>query len=134
MYDDYQKFLVDDVPGFPFSYGVFQVYYSQHEPFASDGTGVAAIGTTQTGVMYISAPFVSIAMQRWPRQRGPVMCIAAAFVVLSLVAASFCNTGSGLLGTQGVLYAISGLLVYFPCIQYVDEWFVAKKGMAYGIM
>jgi len=32
--------------GFPFSYGVFQEYYSTHEPFVSEPFGIAAIGTT----------------------------------------------------------------------------------------
>jgi len=31
-------------PGFPFSYGVFQEYYSTHEPFAGSGN-IAVIGT-----------------------------------------------------------------------------------------
>jgi len=30
--------------GFPFSYGVFQEYYSTHEPFAGD-SNIAVIGT-----------------------------------------------------------------------------------------
>ena len=102
--------------------------------FAHDKTGVAAIGTTQTGIMYLSCPVVAVAMQRWPHARRPTMYIAAAIMVMSLIAASFCNSVSGLLATQSVMYAIGGLLIYFPSMQYIDEWFVARKGMAYGIM
>lgn len=32
--------------GFPFSYGIFQEYYSTHEPFASHPSGIAVIGTS----------------------------------------------------------------------------------------
>lgn len=32
--------------GFPFSFGLFQEYYSSHEPFASNPGGIAVIGTT----------------------------------------------------------------------------------------
>lgn len=32
--------------GFPFSYGVFQDYYSTHEPFSSEPSGIAVIGTS----------------------------------------------------------------------------------------
>lgn len=32
--------------GFPFSYGVFQKYYSTHEPFSSHPSGIASVGTT----------------------------------------------------------------------------------------
>ena len=62
------------------------------------------------------------------------MCVAAVIMVLSLVAASFCNTVPGLLATQSVMYALGGLTLYFPCMQFIDEWFVARKGLAYGIM
>lgn len=34
--------------GFPFSFGVFQEYYTTHEPFSKKHSGVAIIGTTAT--------------------------------------------------------------------------------------
>jgi hypothetical protein len=37
---------VDLLIGFPFSFGIFQEYYSTHEPFVSKPYGIAAIGTT----------------------------------------------------------------------------------------
>lgn len=37
--------------GFPFAFGVFLDFHSTHEPFASQSSGIAAIGTTATGVM-----------------------------------------------------------------------------------
>ena len=115
--------------GFPFSYGVFQLYYSTHEPFASQKSGIAAIGTTQTGVMYFSSPFVALLLQRWPQMARPAMCVAAVVMIVSLIAASFCNDVSGLIATQGVMYALGGLTLYFPSINYIDEWFHARKGM-----
>jgi len=39
--------LILRITGFAFSFGVFQDYYSTHEPFASEGK-VAIIGTTAT--------------------------------------------------------------------------------------
>lgn len=35
---------------------------------------------------------------------------------------------------EGVLYAIGGSLLYSPAMFYVDEWFVKKKGLAFGVM
>jgi hypothetical protein len=32
--------------GFPFSYGIFQDYYTTHDPFKSKPSGIAAIGTS----------------------------------------------------------------------------------------
>jgi hypothetical protein len=34
--------------GFPFSFGVFQEYYTTHEPFSNEPSGIAIIGTTAT--------------------------------------------------------------------------------------
>jgi hypothetical protein len=40
------KFHSHPLLGFPFSFGVFQEYYSNHEPFSSAPSGIATIGTT----------------------------------------------------------------------------------------
>ena len=102
--------------GFPFSYGIFQRYYRSYPPFADSTTGIAAIGTTQTGVMYFSAPFVALILQRWPRVRRPGMCVSAVGMVGSLLAASFCRSVGGLLATQGLMYGVCGLGTYFPAL------------------
>ena len=34
--------------GLPFSYGVFEKFYSEHEPCAKHPEGIAAVGTTTT--------------------------------------------------------------------------------------
>ncbi len=57
-----------------------------------------------------------------------------ALTVASLLGASFANTVPQLIGTQGVLYAIGGVLFYSPVIVYMDEWFITRKGLAYGVM
>lgn len=66
------------------------------------------------------------------------MVVGLVIVVLSLIAASFCNTIPALIGTQGVLFAIGGkcdstlnclytltpqgILAYFPGMQMIDGW------------
>ncbi|WPG99138.1 Hypothetical protein R9X50_00194900 [Acrodontium crateriforme] len=120
--------------GFPFSFGTFQVYYASHEPFNKDISGIATIGTTATGLMYFGSPFASVLIQRYTKVRRPISFIALAIMIISLVAASFCDTVPSLIATQGALYAIGGILLYFPAITMVDEWFVSRKGLAYGIM
>lgn len=51
-----------------------------------------------------------------------------------MILASFANTVGQLIVTQGVLFAIGGSLVYSPAFLYLDQWFVRKKGLAYGVM
>lgn len=53
---------------------------------------------------------------------------------ISLGLSSFCNTVPQLVATQGLLYGIGGSMAYSPIIQFLDEWFVARRGFAYGIM
>ncbi|KAF2140411.1 uncharacterized protein K452DRAFT_310151 [Aplosporella prunicola CBS 121167] len=130
--------------GFAFSFGVFEKYYSTHEPWSrtsggSNGRGgksrgVAAIGTTATGIMYFSAPIIHTILRKYPRLRRPSTIAGFVLLLAALVAASFATTVWQLLLTQGVLYGFGGALHYFPAIVYLDEWFVARKGLAYGIM
>ncbi|KAK5146779.1 hypothetical protein LTR32_001692 [Rachicladosporium monterosium] len=120
--------------GFPYCYGLFRTYYSMHEPFASQPAGIAAISTTATAIMFISAPLVALFVQRYPRLRRTSSLLGLVVTVASLLAASFCNSTAGLLATQGVLFAVGGLFLYFPAMYVIDEWFVARKGLAFGIV
>ncbi|KAK2676356.1 RTA-like protein [Fusarium oxysporum f. sp. vasinfectum] len=119
--------------GFGFSFGVFQEYYSHHEPFAGSNS-IAAIGTTTTGMLYLGAPFVVIICRFYPRQ-ARWFTYAGLFVTsLAMVMSSFCTTVPQLIATQGVLFGIGGCFAYCPCTLYIDEWFVRRKGFAYGIV
>jgi MFS family permease len=55
------------------------------------------------------------------------MCIA-------LAAASFAQNVTHLIITHGILYAIGGGICYSPTILFVDEWFITRKGLAFGFM
>jgi hypothetical protein len=39
-----------------------------------------------------------------------------------------------LIANQGVIYAIGGSIVYFPALLFVDEWFIQRKGLAFGVL
>ncbi|KAI0442226.1 major facilitator superfamily domain-containing protein [Xylaria telfairii] len=127
-------FVVDAlIFGYAFSFGVFQDYYSQHAPFASSGN-IAVIGTTGVGILYLASPLVLGLCRLYPhytRFATPVGLFIASFA-LSL--ASLATSTNTLIALQGVLYAVGGAMAYCPTILYIDEWFVARKGMAYGIV
>ncbi|THX24525.1 putative MFS monocarboxylate transporter [Aureobasidium pullulans] len=120
--------------GFPFAYGVFQDHYSRLPEFEGNNSLLPAIGTTTTGIMYFGAPIVYSVCRRWPRFRK--ISVIAGFVVIiaSLIGASFSTTPFQLLATQGILYGIGGAAHYFPAFLYLDEWFFARRGTAYGIV
>ncbi|KAK7962309.1 uncharacterized protein PG986_003134 [Apiospora aurea] len=119
--------------GFPFAFGVFQDYYSTHAPFEGS-PNISVIGTCAMGLMYLTAPLtfgLCRIFARWARWT-PV--VGLFIMSISLAASSFCNTVPQLIACQGCLYAIGGGIAYAPCILYLDEWFVRRKGLAYGIM
>ncbi|KAI4853339.1 MFS general substrate transporter [Aureobasidium sp. EXF-8845] len=120
--------------GFSFSFGVLQEYYSSHEPFVSRPSGIPAIGTTATGLMYLLMPAYFLVLQRWPILKAWSIWISVPLVAAALIGASFAQNVSHLIGFQGVLFAIGGNLMFTPTVTYLDEWFVKRKGLAIGIM
>ncbi|EAS28118.2 MFS monocarboxylate transporter [Coccidioides immitis RS] len=120
--------------GLPFAYGLFQDFYTTHEPFKSDPSGIAAIGTTALGMMYLGSPICFMAMQKWPFWRTWSIRIGFIIIIAALVTSSFATDVWQLVFTQGALYAVGGTLAYGPAIVFVDEWFVRQKGLAYGVM
>lgn len=119
--------------GFPFSFGVFQDYYSTHPPFEGQ-SNIAAIGTCALGIMYLDLPIIFAAIQRWPRCRQYLTPVGLLIICLAMGLSSFSTTTTHLMVTQGVVYAVGGSMAYAPLIGYVDEWFVERKGRAFGVM
>lgn len=55
------------------------------------------------------------------------MCCALAF-------SSFATTTTELIVSQGIAYGIGASIAYAPTIIFLDDWFVRRKGLAFGIM
>lgn len=72
--------------------------------------------------------------QQWPNFRRPSCGLGIVLVTIALVVSSLSQGVWELILTQGVMYAIGGILIYNPVLLFLDEWFVRKKGMAFGIM
>ena len=84
--------------------------------------------------MYLAAPVSYLMLRKFPRWRKRSSIIGFFILTASLIGASFANTVPELLITQGVLYGIGGSVNYFPVFTYLDEWFVARKSFAYGVV
>ena len=120
--------------GFPFSFGIFQSYYTDHAPFSEHPDGIAAVGTCSTGVMYLFAPISLYFLETFPRIRPICSVVGLVLMLIALLSASFATQVWHLIVTQGVLYAIGGSLMYSPTMFYLDEWFIKRKGFAFGVM
>jgi len=70
----------------------------------------------------------------YPRLPNALKWFGLPLMSAGLVAASFSESVTHLIITQGVVYALGGSMVYYPTLVWLDEWFVQKKGLAYGIM
>lgn len=84
--------------------------------------------------MFIASPLVALACQRFPKSRRIANFVGLAIMTIALVAASYTNTTGALLATQGILFGIGGLTMYFPAMYVIDEWFIARKGLAFAII
>jgi predicted MFS family arabinose efflux permease len=119
--------------GFPLSFGVFQEYYS-HIPAFKNSAYISAIGTTASGISYMGAPLITPLIRRWSEYRTHMILVGWPLCILGLVAGSFANTLGTLLLTQGVMYGIGFVIFYYPILSMVDEFWVRRRGMAYGLL
>lgn len=120
--------------GFPFAFGVFEKYYADSELFKGNKSGIAAIGTTATGIMYFASPLVIGLTGTYSHLVRSFGLVGLALMLSGIICASFAKSVLGLILTQGVMYGLGGSLLYLPAIVYLDEWFVRRKGLAFGIM
>ena len=119
--------------GFPYAFGLFQEYYSTHEPFASS-KNIPVIGTCAMGIMYLSSPVAFGVLTKWPVLRRWFTFVGLFTMCLGIGLSSLCITVNQLIATQGVMYAIGGSMAYCPTILFVNEWFIKRRGFAFGVM
>lgn len=124
----------DLTAGYSVSFGIFQEYYTAHTNLKASTSAIASIGASQTGIMYLMMPVAFIVLNRFPRLRKWCGPLGLAITVVSLTSSAFVSTVAGLIATQGVLYAVGCSLLFSPISLYMDEWFVERKGFAYGVM
>jgi hypothetical protein len=84
--------------------------------------------------MYLAAPILFLILQQHPQIRRKACVYGLITVSLALVLSSFCRTIPTLILTQGLLYALGGCFLYYPIYFFIEEWFVTRRGFAYGIM
>ncbi|KAK2757957.1 hypothetical protein FQN54_004363 [Arachnomyces sp. PD_36] len=122
--------------GFSLAFGVFQEYYATHPDILKGGAegNIAIIGTTSTGILYLSSPLTFTLLTRYPHLRTYCGPLGLFLSLTGFLLSSFSTTLWQLIATQGVLCAIGNGLLFSPSTLYLDEWFVRRKGLAYGVM
>ncbi|KAJ3490665.1 hypothetical protein NLI96_g1266 [Meripilus lineatus] len=108
-------FIETLVWGFPNAFGVFLAAYLEDATLISQkhaSSLLPLIGTLSSGLIYASGEnvvHIAIVLKTHPEV-------------------------TTLLALQGVLYGIGGSLIYAPCISYIAEWFVQRRGLATGVI
>jgi hypothetical protein len=61
-------------------------------------------------------------------------CLSGPICIAGLALGSFASTLEVLVLTQGVAYGLGFLMFYYPILSMVNEYWVARRGMAYGVL
>lgn len=119
--------------GFAMNFGVFQRHYTSHLLF-EDSNSIPTVGTLATGVSYLGMPFVAPIAIRWPQHRRKMCATGWCICLLGLAAASLATKISQLLIFQGVVYGIGWSICFTTFLFILNEWWIEKRGLAYGIL
>lgn len=119
--------------GFPLSYGVFQNYYS-HVPAFAGNPFLSVVGSIASGISYLAAPIMIPITKRYAHRRRAMIMIGWPVCILGLVAGSFAKNLGSLIFTQGVMYGVGFVVFYYPILSFVNEFWVERRGMAYGLL
>ena len=121
------------MPGFNICFGVFQEHYSRLPQF-QENPNIAVIGTVATSIIFLGSPFATPLVKKFNAWRQSMVIAGCAICAISLLWASFANSIAELIASQGVLYGTGVLIVYAPLVSMLNEWFVERRGLAYGVV
>ena len=119
--------------GVPRVFGCFQEYYLNSQEYKND-TRVVMLGTLAISIPDLGAPIMTWFVARYPRQRVWMMWPGWLLCIGGLVAASYAPNVPTLVVTQGLMYGLGGLIVFYPMLSMISEWWDTKLGLAYGIL
>ena len=131
--DTRSLYMYDNFIGFPLSFGVFQNYYFETEPFRGN-KNIQIAGVCATGIAYLGSPFWTPIVKRYKKYQQQMIWVGWLLCICALIAGSFAKSIGVLILTQGVLYGTGELILYYPMLDMVNDWFVRRRGFAYGIL
>ncbi|KAF3018987.1 hypothetical protein E8E14_012623 [Neopestalotiopsis sp. 37M] len=120
--------------GFPMCFGVFQDYYSKVPAFQKDSANIPLIGTIAQSLYYLGAPLSALVTKRYPKYQRQQIWLGWPMCILGLLGASFTTSVIGLIMTQGLLNGLGFVTLTYPIISMINEWWIVRKGMAFGLI
>ena len=68
------------------------------------------------------------------KRRQLFICFGLFIDCSALALASLATRAWHIVLTQGLLYGLGFLLLYYPLLSLLNEWFVENRGLAYGLL
>ncbi|KAG8981353.1 hypothetical protein FRB94_011219 [Tulasnella sp. JGI-2019a] len=121
------------VIGWPFSWGVFQAYYFEHNTFpGASETTLSWLGSIQSGLL----PTVSFFSGKLGDRYGykPFVVVGSILACLGLLFSAFATTLWQYLITQGLLLGLAAGLMFPMVVSYPSMWFKQKRALTSGIV
>ncbi|KAF5493745.1 Monocarboxylate transporter 4 [Colletotrichum fructicola] len=118
--------------GFGATQGVFREYCFKTPPFEGNQL-VASTGLLVVGLLQTLPPFIIKIISSNPHYKIHMMWSGMVLVVASSIGAAFSTSAVQVIMTQGLMYGLSSGLLFAPCLTFVDEWFLKRRGLANGI-
>jgi len=87
-----------------------------------------------TSIIFLGTPFATPLVKRFHAWQQYMVIAGSAICVISLIWASFANSIAELIASQGALYGTGVLILYAPLVSMLNEWFVERRGLAYGVV
>jgi predicted MFS family arabinose efflux permease len=118
------------------TFGIWQDAYQQQQVIKGPKSVTGIIGTTTNGVMYLSMPFLSTAIQhgRSAERRRAVALAGTCLACVSFFISSWSSEVWHFVALQGLLAALGNAMLYVPTTLWLDEWFRdSNRATAYGI-
>lgn len=83
--------------------------------------------------MYLTMPFIMGFQRLYPRFGRWSPVIGLSIMSISLGIGSYSQTTTHLMVSQGIFFAIGSSILHCPCLLYLEEWFIERKGLAFGV-
>jgi len=118
--------------GFPLNFGILQNYLTANPPFKGNEY-IPMIGTFATGIAYLGGPLMTPITLRLHNYRRHMVLFGVGLCILGVGGASFATNLWEIVLCQGILYGLGFLVVSYVVFSQLNEWFVERRGLAYGI-
>ncbi len=95
---------------------------------------ISAVGASFVSLSYMAASPVAPLLTHYRYYMKHISTASVALVIVSFLIASFCKSIPLLILFAGILPGIGTSVGFSPVLYYVPEWFVERRGLAFGLI